>query len=217
MWEQLARAQAYLNEAYRQASAAFESYRSEQNEAGLQEAARILCAALERLAGDGEFWAALVDLPAEFADHRADIDPLLADVGKVFRNEYDILAAALHDATAASRLTSDTAGAIEAIHRQAASGAALGLEFVSLQHHSETLRAALCGIRLEAHEPARTFWAFRQAKRALRFLGGATVVAANGATMAAPGAILVPGTVALAITSVYFGVDVMTHAAKQDG
>jgi len=209
-WEQIARAEAYLTEAYRSAAAAFEAYRSE------NAAAQILCTALQRLSGDGEFWSALSGLDAEYAAHRTNIDELLSNVGAAFRQEYDILQAALHDPRAASQLTSDAAGAVEEVHRRVATGAPMGSDIGTLQRNSKTLQDAICGFGPEAPE-ARNFWAFRRAKRALRFLGGATIVATNAATMTVPGAILVPAAIAAAVTSVLFGVEHMAKATHREG
>jgi hypothetical protein len=215
-WEQVARAEAYLTEAYRTAAAAFEAYRSEQNEAALNAATQILCTALQRLSGDSEFWSALPDLDSEYAAHRADIDKLLSNVGAAFRQEYAILQAALHDPRAASQLTSDAAGAVEEVHRRVAAGGPVGFHVATLQRSSENLRDTICNSGAEAPE-ARTFWAFRRAKRALRFLGGATIVAANAATMTVPGAIFVPTAVAAAVTSVLYGFEHMAKATQREG
>jgi hypothetical protein len=161
----------YLIEDYAVLSKLVGQHQRDVDEQQLTEALETLCQTLDKLAGDGRFWADVIDLVSERGDADDETRLLLEDLDEFFTTEKQLIRDVQtgYDAELVDRMLDDARFALQFL-RDAPSGAAVG----NLQNRIADFRTVVC-----EESPARGGeGGFRRGLRVART--GLLVVAGGG-------------------------------------
>lgn len=195
----------YLAEVYARSSDAWDYFELSGEQRALADSAGLLCEGLERLSGDGAFWAGMNDIPREVEQRRAEVEEVLGHIELLLAVEERVLTRFFEDYAGAKYAENLARRKAIGLVRRAALSVASIHEVPTSAYAIEALRDDVARLRDEVCDTARVlsenapptiaptaeddqersrFWsAVRVVGRGLFVVGGLTIIVGNGTAM----------------------------------